>query len=54
MEAKSEWLTGEEKEELKAALLDFVKKASRCGYEMPGEAFMVLPAVVDRLTGKRE
>lgn len=48
------WLSVEELEEMKRALLDFVKKASRCSYEIPGEAFTVLPAVVDRLMKKED
>lgn len=42
-------LTPEERRRLKHALLGFVERVSRGGYEIPGEAFGVLPAVVDRL-----
>ena len=47
----SDALTPEEKDVLKKNLLCFVKRVSRSGYDLPGEAFLVLPVVVDRLTG---
>ena len=46
---EAEPLTAEEETELKDALVGLVKKASKDSYKVPGEAFLVLPEIVDML-----